>query len=250
MANRLLNALLSKPWEESRKLPVNGRLAWYTGPPSQHLWTEHWGGVDLASPLTDARRSRYPHRLLLRRLLPANGRVIEAGCGPAHIVLGLQRDGYQAIGIEWSEEVVRRVKVLAPECRIQQGDVRRLDFPDGYANGYISLGVVEHFPEGPEAILTEARRVLADGGWLILSVPHFNPWRQWKARHELYEPPAVPPDPAHFYQYAFRAEEMTKTLEGLGFEVVDTDGLGVLFGFGREFGRSVLITCRSRRISI
>jgi len=51
-------------------------------------------------------------------------------------------------------------------------DLRELGFRPGVFAAYISLGVVEHDPAGPDAILREAWRLLEPGGVLLLSVPY------------------------------------------------------------------------------
>ena len=234
---RWLQRKVGKTWEESRKVVSGGRLVWYTGRPDVELWTEHWGKIPLENLLRAADRGNYPYRALLQKVLLRDRLVIEAGCGPGHIVLGLQRDGFDVIGIEWSRTVVERVKAIAPDCRIRQGDVLRLDIDDGWAGSCISLGVVEHFREGPDRALTEANRVLMPGGCLVLAVPYFNPWREWKARYELYPKPPAPPSLAEFYQYAFSEREMSDYLRRFGFTVTSTEFLEALLGIGWECGR-------------
>src|SRR2546427_3960119 len=61
-------------------------------------------------------------------------------------------------------------------------DLRELGFRSGAFDVYVSLGVVEHDPDGPAAILREAHRVLRLGGTLMLSVPYVNAARRLGAR--------------------------------------------------------------------
>jgi SAM-dependent methyltransferase len=55
------------------------------------------------------------------------------------------------------------------------GDVTKLPFRDGVFDAITSFGVIEHFRKGSEVIaaLSEARRVLKIGGYLILIIPNF-----------------------------------------------------------------------------
>jgi hypothetical protein len=87
----------------------------------------------------------------------------------------------------------------------------------------MSLGVAEHFEDGPHALLREAARVLRDGGVMVISVPWVSPLRRlprWR--------PAGPPPGAAFYQYFFTRDEMVAAVQAAGFEVEAVDGYGTL----------------------
>lgn len=227
---------LFKTWEETKKVPQNGRLVWYTGAADVEHWAQSIAEWDVAALLTRARRGEYSHRTLLLRFLPKDRPILDGGCSVGAIVTGLQADGYDAVGIDWSSQIVERAKSIAPDLNIHVGDVLNVPYPDGHFGGYVSLGIVEHFLEGPDRALAEANRVLSTGGCLILSVPYFSRVRQFKARWKLYPKPPTPPDPGDFYQYAFSEREMADLLRKHGFEVQVVDYSEVLIGVGRELG--------------
>jgi SAM-dependent methyltransferase len=98
-------------------------------------------------------------------------------------------------------------------------DLRALAVRGGAAAAYLSLGVVEHDPAGPDAIVAEAARVLAPGGTLLLSVPYWNgvrrlstPWLERDARRTR-------AGGGQFYQFAFTRAEVRRFLEAAGFRV-------------------------------
>lgn len=107
---------------------------------------------------------------LLRRHAP-KGRILDAGCGFGEWVAYLNRIGYDAEGLDYSEELVGRLRNTYPGMRWTCGTTQAMPYPDRSFDGMISWGVIEHDPNGPGAQLREFARVLKDGGAAIITVP-------------------------------------------------------------------------------
>ena len=103
-----------------------------------------------------------------------------------HQVHALNCQGYKARGIDFAEKTVHRVKEAVPELDIRVGDVRNLPIETNGLDGYVSIGVIEHFWEGYEAILSEMARTLKTKGFLFLDFPYMSPLRRFKVRQGKY----------------------------------------------------------------
>jgi SAM-dependent methyltransferase len=108
----------------------------------------------------------------LLRYLPKEGKILEAGCGTGKWVLFLNKTGYQIEGIDNEKTVIRELKGVYKNIAVKIGDVKRLEYSDNSLDAYVSIGVVEHFEEGPVGVLKEAHRALKKDGVIILSVPY------------------------------------------------------------------------------
>ena len=146
-------------------------------------------------------------------------------------MLALRRRGYDAEGVEYAPETVRRVREFYPDLPVRVGDVTHLEVPDGYYAAYISLGVVEHRQAGPEPFLREAYRVLQPGGIMLISVPCFHVLRRLKARLGLYR---GNPDGLEFYQQAFKPQEFVEIVKQQGFQIMEVLGYDAVKGLKDE----------------
>jgi len=111
---------------------------------------------------------------VFRRMLPQDKPILEAGAGRGRWVLYLRRLGYDVTGIDIAESDVAFGLKHDPTIPLEIRDVLRTGYADGSFGAVISLGVVEHFEEGPQAAFAEVRRVLQPGGLFFVTVPTRN----------------------------------------------------------------------------
>ncbi|MCX5715269.1 MAG: class I SAM-dependent methyltransferase, partial [Candidatus Omnitrophica bacterium] len=130
------------------------------------FWDRHWEenvyGVPKAyyRPYLMGFMGYGPVRDAFNKFLPRDGLILEAGCGTARYVVSLRARGYNCTGVDFAPKTVQRVKDHFPDLPVEVGDVRKLNLKDGSIDAYISLGVMEHFKEGPNRAISEAHRVL------------------------------------------------------------------------------------------
>ncbi len=212
----------------------NHRLVYVGQASDPDFWDAHWQAADFQ------RAIRVPHhRFILghtSRYLQPGARILEGGCGRGDKVYALTHHGYDAYGVDYAPETVERIRRYAPELKVSLGDVRRLEFPDGFFDGYWSLGVIEHFPEGYDPILREMQRVLKPGGYIFLTCPAMSALRAIKARLRCY--PAWPLQPESwdgFYQFALDPRSVVARFEAAGFARVERRFHDGFYGLMQEW---------------
>jgi ubiquinone/menaquinone biosynthesis C-methylase UbiE len=115
-------------------------------------------------------------RIALELLPRRMARVLDAGCGPAVMASELLERADEFCGIDISSEMIARGRARiarhprAAHCRLAVGDGEALDFPDGYFDAVVSLGMLEYLVTYQQA-LAEIWRVLRPGGVAVLAVP-------------------------------------------------------------------------------
>ncbi|MEW2359463.1 methyltransferase domain-containing protein [Spirillospora sp. NPDC029432] len=93
--------------------------------------------------------------------------AVDVGCGAGRAVAELAERGARAVGIDLSEQMVALARKRWPDGEFRLGDANALPFGDGEAAAYRADKVL-HTLADPGRALTEARRVLAPGGRIVL----------------------------------------------------------------------------------
>jgi SAM-dependent methyltransferase len=149
--------------------------------------------------------------------LSRGARLLEAGCGVGQVVLALRAHGFDAYGLDYAARTVERLRRRFPQVPFHRGDIRELPYQYAYFDGYISLGVIEHFTSGQEVILAEANRVLRPGGKVFISVPAFNPYRQFCANLCRYQTHSC----LDFFEDCYSLKELEFLLTNAGFRLLE-----------------------------
>ncbi len=212
------------------------RLIYIEENATPEFWDRQWEDEKLKKSILAGAKERFVYPITRHYLKPGS-KILEGGCGKGQFVYSLHARGYDATGIDFAPKVVEKAKSVIPELNLLVGDVRKLDFTNNSFDGYWSLGVIEHFPEGYEAIGQEMHRVLKSGGYLFLTFPYMSPLRQLKARLGLY--PKHDPskfDREHFYQFALSSESAVQNFTNWGFELIRKKPYEGFKGFKDESG--------------
>jgi ubiquinone/menaquinone biosynthesis C-methylase UbiE len=121
--------------------------------------------------------ARIPHELeLLETLVPlADTRLIEAGCGAAHLARELlkRHAKTEVVGIEVDErQLAKNLSNPAERLRFEHAGAQAMPFPDASFDGALMLKSLHHVPMAlMDQALAEIARVLRPGGWLYVSEP-------------------------------------------------------------------------------
>jgi len=157
-------------------------------------------------------------------------RILEGGCGLAVWVKFLHGQGYDVWGVDYSGEAIERSKALWPELKLEKADIRALPFGNNFFDGIISIGVIEHDIDGPEAALKEMYRVLRPNGTLYCTVPCIShaktlglmALQDWIVRNRtIRKLTGRNVDDVEFFEYVFEPNEYANILKSVGFVLLE-----------------------------
>ncbi len=118
-------------------------------------------------PFYEVRRDRLLEDLEKR----PKGRLLDAGCGAAQILIEILQRGWDGYGIDFAERMIEHAKRLMAEegldpNRVQVGSLQDLSpYDDNRFDVVVCMGVLEYLaPEEEEIAFSEIGRVLKPGG--------------------------------------------------------------------------------------
>lgn len=99
----------------------------------------------------------------------ATSLIADIGCGPGRVTSYLTSLGADAFGIDLSSRMIEQARAAYPDLRFEVGSMLELDVDDSTLGGIVAWYSIIHVPDEllPQ-VFTEFRRVLVDGGHLLL----------------------------------------------------------------------------------
>ncbi|MEU0784274.1 class I SAM-dependent methyltransferase [Streptomyces sp. NPDC006173] len=136
---------------------------------------------DPAVPVASgAARTLRQARMLATALGPATSgarTVLDIGCGDGTAAQAAAPllAGHRVVGVDWSQDALRRARTRVPYAVRGELTGGGLPFAPASADAVLFSEVVEHLVD-PDGALDEIRRVLRPGGHLMLSTPNLAAW--------------------------------------------------------------------------
>jgi ubiquinone/menaquinone biosynthesis C-methylase UbiE len=138
------------------------------------------------------RRSYFDDRvtsLAIEKLLPRNLTLADIGCGTGSLTFELARFADKVIGVDLSQEMLRRARAGATERTLEnvefrQGDVLKLPL-DAHSVDAAFCVMVLHFLPDPERAVSGLCRIVRPGGSVILVdlIEHKQEWMREQMAH-------------------------------------------------------------------
>lgn len=136
---------------------------------------------DLYATVYDSLPNHFqPYQKLLEQVVEEvskysdKGIILDAGCGTGNFSIALAKRGYDVVGIDYTERMLKRAKEKKKNGGINNIELLKLDlekelaFPDNYFEGIISVHTL-YTMRDPELVIKEYYRILRPNGHFVLS---------------------------------------------------------------------------------
>jgi len=153
---------------------------------------------------------------VFNRRIPPGSKVLDVGSGYSIFFLIGQDWDFEVTCCDLDSAAMHKMQGLMPSWEWLVSDAVHLPFEDGQFDAVYAGEIIEHVGDVREA-LTEWRRVLADGGTLILTTPNRDRLLARANRR------AMPVHPEHVMEMSL--PQAKALLLSCGFEVLDVTGI-------------------------
>ena len=154
------------------RMSVKSVLARYS---AEYFWNEYLpahGVKQGVYNLGHFDRHYRPMLALIRKNVGSPGRMLEIGTGAGFFLKTAERAGWEATGLEISDEAVSFARQELG-LNVTKMHAEQLDYPDLAFDAVVMFEVIEHVFQ-PRHVLEKVHRVLRPGGVLMISTPNFD----------------------------------------------------------------------------
>jgi len=149
------------------------KIPWHDADFSRRMLAEHLNQAhDLASRHF-AKIDQHVAWIQRKLLAEQPARILDLGCGPGFYGSRLMALGHTYTGLDISPASIAHAREQSPDADYRLGDIRQLDYGDGYDLVMMIYGEFNAFPQDDAAhIVAKAYRALKPGGKLLIEVQH------------------------------------------------------------------------------
>jgi len=195
---------------------------------NKDYWTKRWSDIPADRPMEN--RNVYPLKYAEKTVQSKNGIILEAGCGAGRILRYYKDRGYDIVGIDFIEGVIKKLREIDPELHVAVGDITNLQYKDESFRYVLAFGLYHNLEHGLERAIQETFRVLERGGKLCASFRADNiqtrltdwleAYHSWKkeedsGRKEFHKVNLTRGECARFFQEAGFVIEAVYTVENM-----------------------------------
>ncbi len=173
---------------------------------------DHFGEEFHQARLRQARR-------VISRIVDSRSRVLEAGSGYSLLRMAFEASGGfpgRLVACDWDREAMAQMSKMFPDIDWLVSDIEHLPF-ENESFDVLHVGeVIEHVID-PQSALSEWKRVIRPGGYLVVTTPNR------KHRFARLTGTEVPENLEHLREYT--VSELREELQRAGFTVTKVEGL-------------------------
>lgn len=100
-----------------------------------------------------------------------SGKILDVGCGNGNLFTLLPKNKYELYGVDFSQNMIIEAKSKCRNATFSVADAEMLPFDDDSFDIVVCNASFHHYIH-PDRVLEEMRRVLKDGGKLLIGDPY------------------------------------------------------------------------------
>jgi 2-polyprenyl-3-methyl-5-hydroxy-6-metoxy-1,4-benzoquinol methylase len=113
---------------------------------------------------------------IIKNKMKRVGRILDIGCATGILLSGMQKEGWECVGIEPDEKAANYARERFG-FNVINGYLEDTNFPNDHFDVITILDVLEHV-NNPAMFLGELRRILKPNGWVFATLPNSSAWEK------------------------------------------------------------------------
>ncbi len=173
---------------------------------------DYWGGEPTAEWIQTSQADK---TAFVEACRLEGGRILDVGCGAGFFLRALKANRWERFGVEISPEAASAAASVLGATHIFTGTIFDVTLESNFFDAVTFWSALEHTNQ-PRVQLCEARRLLIDGGTLIIQVPNVASYQAKFFKGNWFALDA----PRH--RYHFSLQTLKQVLQSSGFEIYKT----------------------------